>query len=124
MIRLQLMGEVPSKKNNKIITKTHKLIPSTRYREWHKDAMQQLDVQCSIQQPIEKEVHIKMIFYHGNMKRKDSDNGVSSILDLLCDKKILKDDCWNIVRSLEIENEYDKNMARCIIESSPYDLEL
>lgn len=124
MIRLQIMGETPAKKNSKVITKSGAIIPSERYREWHKSAMQQIDAQCHVVTPIEKECCIKMVFYHGDKRRRDSDNGASSILDLLCDSRILSDDKWEIVRKLQIENEYDKNMARCIIEISPYDLEL
>ncbi|WP_307771108.1 hypothetical protein [uncultured Treponema sp.] len=64
--------------------------------------------------PIEREIRIKMTFYHG-------DNGSSSILDLLTDCKVIKDDKWQIVRLLEIRNFYEKNNPRCLIEINGYD---
>ena len=123
MIRLQIMGETPSKKNNKIITKTGKLIPSKRYQGWHKDAINQIRSQFFLQVqnlfdtvPINCELKIKLTFYHGDMRRRDSDNGTSSIFDLLTDCGILEDDCWTIIREFSVENKYEKNLARCVIE--------
>lgn len=71
--------------------------------------------------PIEREIRIKMTFYHGDNRRRDSDNGASSILDLLTDCKVIKDDKWQIVRLLEIRNFYEKNNPRCLIEINGYD---
>ena len=124
MIRLQLMGEVPSKKNaNKFNTKTGVVYKDKHYREWYEDAKMQIQSQALMQArdvfgsvPLNCELKINLTFYHGDMRRRDSDNGTSSILDLLTDCGILEDDCWTIVRTLNIQNFYDKNMARCVIE--------
>lgn len=123
MIRLQIMGETPSKKNSKILTRTGKLIPGKKYQEWHKDAMQQIQSQALMQArdifgtvPLNCELKIKLTFYHGDLRRRDSDNGTSSIFDLLTDCGILADDCWTIVREFSVDNKYEKNLARCIIE--------
>ena len=60
-----------------------------------------------------------MIFTHGDLIRRDSDNGSSSILDLLVDCGVLKDDNWKVVKKLEIENEYVKNQPSCSVEIQP-----
>ena len=121
MIRFQLFGETPSKKNSKIWTKSKKLISSKAHQKWHSDALLQLNAQICRMGPdmpnmIDDPVAIKITFYHGDMIRRDSDNQTASIMDLLQDAKILEDDRWQIVRQLHIENEYDKGNARCVIE--------
>ena len=117
------MGETPSKKNSKILTRTGKLIPGKKYQEWHKDAMQQIQSQALMQArdifvtvPLNCELKINLTFYHGDLRRRDSDNGTSSIFDLLTDCGILADDCWTIVREFSVDNKYEKNLARCVIE--------
>lgn len=116
MISLIIHGETPAKKNSKIITRQGRLIPSKRYSQWHVQAMQEVDIQCRRFDPIEEEVAITLTFYHGDQVRRDSDNGTSSVLDLLTDCGILADDRWQIVRELNVRNFYDKNNARCEIE--------
>lgn len=51
-------------------------------------------------------------FYHADLRRRDSDNGTSSILDVLVDAEILKDDNWQIVRQIAIANYHDKDFPR------------
>lgn len=129
MIRFQIIGETPSKKNSKIFTKgRHIPIPSKAHQKWHDDAMLQLTGQLSrlpkeevpfgFGHPdgIEDPVSVTLTFYHGTMVRRDSDNQAASIMDLLQDAKVLADDRWQIVRILNIYNHYDKGNARCLIE--------
>ena len=56
-----------------------------------------------------------MEFTHGDLRRRDSDNGCSSILDLLVDNGILQDDNWQIVQEISIKNNYKKNSSFCKI---------
>lgn len=125
MIRFVIQGETPAKKNSRIFLKNGRNIPSKRYQEWHKDAMGQISTQSCLQAadaqfPIEKEVAINLTFYHGDLRRRDSDNGTSSVLDLLTDCQILADDNWQIVRALRVVNHYEKGEPRCIIEIEPF----
>jgi Holliday junction resolvase RusA-like endonuclease len=128
MLRFQILGETPGKKNSKIWTKSGKLIPSAKHQKWHTDAMLQVTGQVSRlpkdewpygpEHPdgIDYPVAITLTFYHGDQVRRDSDNQTSSIMDLLQDAKVLADDRWQIVRILNIYNHYDKGHARCLIE--------
>lgn len=128
MIRFQIIGETPSKKNSKIWTKGHKLIPSKAYQAWHMDAGIQIASQLAVLtshdfvfeagQPggIDYPVSITLTFYHGDQVRRDSDNQAASIMDLLQDEKVLADDRWQIVRILNIYNHFDKGNPRCLIE--------
>lgn len=121
-MRLIIKGETPSKKNSKILTRTGKLIPGKKYQEWHKDAMLQVAEQKKRLEklPVNREVIIHLDFIHGDQRRRDSDNGTSSILDLLVDAGILEDDKWQIVRQLHVTNDYEKNDPMCIICIEPY----
>ena len=120
MIRFQILGETPSKKNSKIWTRSGKLIPSKAHQKWKTDALIQLNSQICRTEPmpnmIEDPVAVTLTFYHGDQVRRDSDNQTSSIMDLLQDAKVLADDRWQIVRILNIYNHYDKGHARCLIE--------
>ena len=128
MIRFQILGETPSKKNSKIWTRSHKLIPSKAYQAWHMDACIQIASQLAVLtshdfvfeagQPggIDYPVSITLTFYHGDQVRRDSDNQAASIMDLLQDEKVLADDRWQIVRILNIYNHFDKGNPRCLIE--------
>ena len=95
MIKFVIQGETPSKKNNKILTRSGKIIPGKAYQAWHKDAMVQVYGQISRQSPciVTDRVRVSIAFHHGDLRRRDSDNGTSSILDLMVDCGILKDDC-------------------------------
>ena len=109
-------GETPAKKNSKIITRDKRLLPSKRYAEWHENSMIQLMCQTRPGRPIEKAVAVRLDFTHGDLRRRDSDNGTSSIMDLLTDAHILQDDNWQIVQQITVTNNYVKNEPRCRIE--------
>ena len=128
MLRFQILGETPGKKNSKIWTRSGKLIPSAKHQKWHTDAMLQLTGQISRMSKddwpygpghpdgIEDLVAVTLTFYHGDQVRRDSDNQAASIMDLLQDAKVLADDRWQIVRILNIYNHFDKGNPRCFIE--------
>ena len=113
-MKLIIEGETPAKKNSRIVLPNGRNIPSKQYREWHESALLQVRAMTVwIKEPIAYPVSISLCFYHGDKRRRDSDNGTSSILDLLVDAGVLKDDKWEIVRILNIYNQYDKGHARC-----------
>lgn len=118
-MKLVIYGETPAKKNSKVLTRSRKLIPSNQYRAWHDYASFQL-TQLTIREKLETDIGYPVIvtlkFYHGDRRRRDSDNGTSSILDLLQDCNILHDDSWDIVRVINVFNYYEKNSARCEID--------
>ena len=121
-MRLIIKGETPSKKNSRIQLPNGRNIPGKKYQQWHKDALAQvMDQKKRLEKlPVHNEVIIYLDFIHGDQRRRDSDNGTSSILDLLVDAGILEDDKWQIVRQLHVTNEYEKNDPMCIIAIEPY----
>ena len=115
-------GETPSKKNaNKFNTQSKSVYKNKHYSDWYRSASnivhyQMLRQQPEYELPINQEVRITMTFSHGDLRRRDSDNGTSSILDLLTDCGVLADDNWKIVRELNVRNDYVKGRPSCKVE--------
>lgn len=108
--------ETPSKKNSRVIDRrTGRSFPSTAYREWHHKASLWLKTNYDLPRLGEGPFCLYMGFTHGDRRRRDSDNGVSSILDLLVDLKVLPDDNWDVVRKISVENRYEKGKPGCEI---------
>lgn len=114
MIEYFLEGSVPSKKNQKIFnTKTHRMFPSKRYQEWHDYAA--LMLRSKVAECITEKCYVILVFCNDTNRRKDPDNGVSSVFDLLTDIGAWTDDCWQIVRTHHVFNTYEKNKPWCRI---------
>lgn len=113
--QFRLNGETPAKKNSRIVLKNGRNIPSKNYQQWHERAICEVNLQAKVRNICEP-CTIRLFFCHGDLRRRDSDNGCSSIMDLLVDCGILQDDNWQIVKNIEIKNGYEKNNAFCIVE--------
>lgn len=106
----RLEGHVPSKKNSKRWLKRGKRVfsvPSLSHEVWHE--VQMLAVRPYVQRdpflskgPIEKVERMKISFRAGDMHRNDLTNKAESVMDLLVDAGILKDDSWFIVPDLQL----------------------
>ena len=86
-----LEGQVAPKKNSRqLFVKNGRMIniPSKRYKAWHDDVMMQLKGVRSFNPPYE----IIMTFWFKDKRRKDLDNSLASVLDLLQDAQIIQDD--------------------------------
>ena len=107
MLKLVITGETPAKKNSvKFSTKTHRTYKTARFREWHEKAKAEVMAQLgNYKTPGEDyECQIIIYFVHGDLRRRDSDNGTSSIFDLLTDCGVIPDDKWTIVKEHHIFN--------------------
>lgn len=110
----KIEGETPAKKNSRIVLKNGRNIPSKRYQKWHQSAVMQVQLLGEKpDNPIDYPVLVHLKFTHGDLRRRDSDNGCSSIMDMLVDEGVLSDDNWQIVKDIGISNEYRKNDAFC-----------
>ena len=117
---LYISRETPSKKNSRVVNRlTGRTFPNRRYTDWHDKAEIEIREQLArlgITERIAEPCAVCMTFYHGDNRRRDSDNQTSSVLDLLKDTGVLLDDDWKIVREIRIQNEYKKGSAGCMIE--------
>ena len=114
-MKIILQGETPSKKNSRINTRSGRSFPNARYQKWHKAVVTELNNLLLI-----REIHVftgcrvklTASFFHESLRRRDSDNQLSSILDTLVDAGILEDDNWKIIPEKHIYDFYDKDNAR------------
>lgn len=104
--KYKLTGETPSKKNSRIGLRSGKNIPSERYQKWKKAKYIQLLHQGILCPPLDKPLTIEFFFHHSDNRTRDTDNQISSILDLLKDAKVIKDDNWQIVKRISAEALY------------------
>lgn len=115
MTRIVLPFETPSKKNSRVNTRSGRSFPGARYRRWHSDAAAFVAAQARGKR-VDGPCEISLVFVHGDLRRRDGDNGVSSVFDLLVDCGVLADDDWKRVRAFSVANRYERGNPRCEIE--------
>ena len=114
-----LSGEVGCKKNcNKFNSVTRRVYKTAHFRNWHDSAILQLKSQGIPAVPVRR-FRTEITLYHGTLRRVDSDNQVTSLLDLLQDARIIKDDCWTCVAEKVIRDVYRKGEPGALIEIDP-----
>lgn len=106
VVELVLDGNVPSKKNSRVRTRSGSSIPSKAFYQWQNDALKQLRLQRL--ERFYEPVSIEVIIYFGTNIRADLDNRLTSILDMLVEGFIIRDDKWQDVPRLAVQAEYRK----------------
>ena len=119
VIRYVLTGEVACKKNsNKFDGRTGNVYKTEHFRKWHSYAMLQVKAQGVPKIPLER-YEARFVLYHATRRRIDSDNQVTSLLDLMQDALVVRDDCWTCVPHKEIDDVYRKGKGGAEIELIP-----
>ena len=62
-----------------------------------------------------KSSEVRRTMFMCDKRKRDSDNGQTSILDLLVREGVIVDDNWFIVRRLIADNDFEKGNPHCII---------
>lgn len=107
---LEIKGRVPSKKNSRINTRFGRSFPSKAYKEWHEDASWQLYTQ---KKPMGlTKAQVELHFYMPDNRRADLTNKAESVMDLLVDVGVLKDDSWQVVNTIILKGELNKENPR------------
>lgn len=119
MIELVLEGSVPSKKNQRINRGDGVSFPSKKFMQWQVDALKQVRIQT--RQRFLVPVGVEIIIYFGTKVRSDLDNRLSSILDMLVEALVLRDDKWQDVPRIAIEAEYRKGQPGAFIRLTEID---
>lgn len=118
--KIVLLGQVPSKKNSRINTRSGRSFPSKRYSEWHKIASEQLKALNRISpRGVSDKVTINYMFYVQDLRRRDVSNMIESINDLFVDLGIVEDDDWKHVRIGSGDAELDRRNPRAEITIKP-----
>lgn len=88
------------------------LLPSSKYTDWHKEALKQVEDM----EPI-KSSKITLTFFAGDNRKFDLSNKCESIMDLLVDAGKIEDDNYSVVSELVLKfGGVEKGEARCLIE--------
>lgn len=88
------------------------LLPSSRYTEWHKDALLQLSGKGRIEGN-----KIILTFYAQDNRKFDLTNKAESIMDTLVDAGLIEDDNYSVISELVLKfGGVDKGNARVLIE--------
>lgn len=103
-IEFRLEGNVPSKKNQRINTKDGLSFASKAFTDWQKTAI----VECRRQSRHRffAPVSIEVMIYFATLGKADIDNRLTSILDMLADALIIRDDKWESVPLMKVEAAY------------------
>jgi hypothetical protein len=120
-LSIKLIGRIPSKKNSKIIVCKGSypiLLPSKNYSLWHEEQSWELKkYKILIKKPIAKCELVEIKFYAPDKRSTDLSNKTESIMDLLVDNEIIKDDNWFVCKSLFVSLVgIDKNNPRAEIK--------
>lgn len=119
MVELQLKGNVPSKKNSRVRTRSGASIPSKAFKDWQDSALWQVRQQT--RERFVKPVAVEVIVYFGTNVRADLDNRVTSILDMLVEAIVLRDDKWQDVPRISAQAEYRKGNPGAFIRITELD---
>lgn len=103
-VELKLDGSVPSKKNSRINLSSGVSLPSKKFVQWQDDAMKQVRIQT--RERFYKPVQIEVIIYFATLAKADLDNRLTSILDMLVECLVLRDDKWQDVPLLKVQAEH------------------
>lgn len=103
-VALNIDGSIPSKKNSRINCRNGRSFPSKSYSDWEKYAIQQVRLQTK--QRFFGPVAIDIIIYFGTKTRSDLDNRLTSIMDMLVNALVIRDDKWQDVPSISVKAEY------------------
>lgn len=115
-LKITISGPTPSKKNQRIslVIKGRAInIPSNKYREWHKGAVQEMGLLGKVE-TILKCHNVTLTFYSKDKRAFDISNKAESIMDLFVDCEIITDDNFNVVPRLTlVYGGIDKLNPRC-----------
>lgn len=108
-LHFTIKGNPRPKKNNMSFIKTKSgktaLIQSATYQAYKELFLLQIKNKYK-GQPISEAVNIRCIYYRGDNRKTDLVNLQNGTLDLLVESGILKDDNYNIVRSMDGSRVY------------------
>ena len=124
-IRLTLFGDVPSKKNSKRVFRHPRtgrtvVLSSKGHDAWHSANISRL-IGCSERVDETQVVELSVIMFYATTRRKDLDNALASVQDLLVDAGILPDDDFRHVVRVSAEfGGIDRANPRVDVEIHEY----
>lgn len=111
---ITITGVVPSLKNSKQLfinkrTGKHFITSSDKVKVWNETALWQLK---SVKPVKGYPVAMYCTFYMKDSRRRDLDNCLSSVLDILVKAEVIEDDSWMYIPRIVLTAEKDKDNPR------------
>lgn len=103
-VEINLEGTIPSKKNSRVNLASGVSVPNNKFVQWQNDSL--VEVRRQTRERFLGHVQIELILYFATLGRADTDNKVTSILDMLVEALVLKDDYWESVVRTVYEASY------------------
>lgn len=111
---ITVSGEATAKKNSLRFTRKGVVYHSKATTKWEQGALAEIRRQWKGREPLAK-ADILFCLYHSGKRRRDADNQVSTVLDLLVKGGVLADDRWEFVSSHYVQNFPKSRKAFCTI---------
>ena len=112
-MKITLFGRIPSKKNSRVTTRSGRTFPSKKYTEWHKGQSLKLKGLGLV----ENVRIVSILFFMPDNRKADLTNKAESIMDLLVDNDVIKDDSWQHIPNVLLRCEgIDRENPRAEIE--------
>ena len=115
---LVLSGTTPSKKNSKRIVHNKRtgkpiIISSERHNDWEKQVIEEVTEQFKGLRVTNYPIQIACKLFYKTRTKRDLDNQLSSILDVLKKAGVIEDDNMNYVNKIIVEfGGFDKENPR------------
>lgn len=106
MITIKLEGPIPSKKNSRINRSDGKSFPNKKFIDWQNYAI--IATRQQTRERFFKPVRIDVEIRFSTNIRADLDNRVTSILDMLVEALVIRDDKWQDVPIIKASAIYAK----------------
>lgn len=117
IVELKFAGNIPAKKNSRINRGDGMSFPSREFEDWQKTAIQ--NVRLQTREHFDGHVMIELVLYFGTLGRADTDNRVTSILDMLVKAGVLPDDYWESVAKTNYEAAYRPKRPGAFVRITP-----
>lgn len=111
----RIYGETASQKNSQTFSaRSRTMVKSAAFRKWIGSALTQIKRQGIPSSPYAY-AEIRIRFTHSDLRRRDGDNALSSVQDLLVKAGVIEDDCWTRIGTPRVEHDVGA-LAFCDIE--------
>jgi len=103
----RFFGQVPSYQTERKKMRNGTFFMSKRYKDWGVQCQYQLDNKMKYKEEAFSRCALHIRFYQDSNRRRDMDNQMKSLMDMLQHTDIITDDCWQVCNPIILESRID-----------------